>query len=166
MRKNRLQLQEWFEVHPLKDEILQNPHLHIPLRLYGDEVALNFNGKKMMVITISPARCRLPSWDCKWLYCVLPMERIIPRATFKPICQLIGWVFKVLGSGRQPVADHRLRRWGEGSHRHKVAGSLIARAYKGAHHKRAKLKLKQCFCLLCVSNCESPFLILKLQTRL
>ena len=59
--------QEWFQVHPLKDDILENPHLHMPLRLYGDEIALNFDGKKMMVITISPARCQLTSWDCKWL---------------------------------------------------------------------------------------------------
>ena len=87
--------QAWFQVHPLKDDILGNPHLHSPLRLYGDEIALNFDGKKMMVITISPARCQLTSWDCKWLYCVMPMERVIPRATFQPSCQSISWVFKV-----------------------------------------------------------------------
>ena len=142
--------QEWFQVHPLKDDILENPQLHMPLRLYGDEIALNFNGKKMMVITISPARCQLTSWDCTWLYCVMPMERVIPRATFQPICQSISWVFKVLGSGTHPRANHRLRPWDQGSRRHAIVGSCIARGYKGANHNRGMLKLKQCFCLLCL----------------
>ena len=71
------------------------------------------------------ATCRLSSWLSRWLFCVVPMDRILPGATMAPIYKALCWSLKVLGSGEFPSEDHNGNRWPVGSRRAELAGTPL-----------------------------------------
>lgn len=74
--------------------------------------------------------CRLPSWESRCLFTVLPLEDVIPDVTMAPVYETLVWSMRVLASGVHPAVDHQGRPFPPKSRRAAVAGQQLCGGFR------------------------------------
>ena len=116
---------EWWRVHPLRLQILSEPENWAPLRLFGDDLAVNKErNRNIFLKQFSSLLCRNETWFNQMLGFVLWRESLIERTTDYASLAVYTWSLNVLAGGVWPSTDHNGDPWKSGP-RKDLAGTPL-----------------------------------------
>ena len=123
---------EWFTKHPAHDDIMKEPDLHIPVRLFADDGGLGKTRKLNVVHWTSIVTRARATGECKIPLMVQADATAIKDITDVPLHSVIAWGFKCALSGYHPLRgpDGNPFRGPADKQRRKRAGRPIAGGFK------------------------------------
>ena len=97
---------EWFERHPLHDEICRNPTLFVPFGIHGDDGGVYGSSNSVMVLTWGSVVQELVTLDSRILFTGVLLNTAVPGKTLDAMYKVFVWSLNCLAAGFYPEADH------------------------------------------------------------
>ena len=107
---------EWFEATGFKGQILEDPERFIPLRLFGDDVAVTKNISLECVNVASVFSSALPAMLAKIISLTIPLGEITKDGLFM-LYDILRWSIAVMLDGHWPEKDPFGQHWPRRSYR-------------------------------------------------
>ena len=96
---------EWFERHPLHDEICRNPTLFVPFGIHGDDGGVYGSSNSVMVLTWGSVVQELVTLDSRILFTGVLLNTAVPGKTLDAMYKVFVWSLNCLAAGFYPEAD-------------------------------------------------------------
>jgi hypothetical protein len=97
---------EWFENHPLHDEICRNPTSFVPIGIHGDDGGVYGSSNSIMVLTWGSVVQELVTLDSRILFTGILLNTAVPSKTLDELYKVFVWSLNCLAAGFYPEADH------------------------------------------------------------
>ena len=120
---------EWFTSHPAHDDIMKEPHLHIPVRLFGDDGGLGKSRQLNVLHWTSIVTAAHGTGQCKIPLMVQADATAIYDLTFQPLHSVIAWSFNCALTGLHPRRGPTRKRF-EDRQRRRLGGQQLAGGFK------------------------------------